>query len=142
MKKKLQNSITCDQANLFGKTIGQLQKEEMLKGDIENLESELLSIDHLRGCERCMIEVTLSIERYFGRTLPWYLNLVNDVSYCEFNEACPKPENFALGSYGNDCLTGTKDFINARLAWAEKIITKELEDRQNDLEQTSKVRGW
>lgn len=139
---ELEKYRPLNQANLFGKTLAQIRDEKILKEDIENLKLETARIDHLRKCERCMVEVTLSIERYFGRTLPWYLNLINDVAELGEYEDCPKAQNYELGYYGNDFRPGTAKFIKARLMWAEKVIAQELNDREETLNNLSNLRSW
>lgn len=133
------------------KTFGQINEENILREDIENLEFELQRIDHVRNCERCMTEAVLGIERYMGSRLPWYLDLVNDVSnvdssFNDFSETgngdCPRPEDFDIGWYGNDCRPGTTEFIKARLEWAEKTIRHELSDRQTCLGALQTVKAW
>lgn len=118
------------------KTFGQINEENTLREDIENLELELKQIDHLRNCERCMVEAVLGIERYMGSRLPWYLNLINGVDL----DGCPQPEDYEIGWYGNDNLPGTTLFIKDRLKWAKQHMEQELQDRQRDLSEVSKTR--
>ena len=138
--RRRKKKLTPNQANLLGKTLGQLQTEHILKDDIENLTFEIKRIEHLRQCERCMIEAVLGIERYMGRRLPWYLNLVNDVA--DGSNNCPRVQDYEIGYYGNDMLPGTTKFIKARLIWAEKVIADELNDREENLNKLSNLRRW
>lgn len=137
---QLEKYRPSNQANLLlGKTVGQLHAESVLKADVDTLENELKRIAHVKECERCKIEAVLGIERYLGGRLPWYLNLVNDVGG---QDGCPDVKDYEIGYYGNDCQPGTFKFIEARLAWAEKIMKEELKDRKEHLSEMSNFRRW
>jgi len=92
---------------------------------------EIKFILHLRQCGRCKLEVTLSIERYGGRDLPWFLDLINDVNELSEDplyEGCPRVQAYRIGSYWDKSTdhNETLKFINDRITWAEKIIRQQI----------------
>lgn len=131
---------TQNQATLLGKTIGQIEEESVLKETIKGLEAELQQADHLSQCNECLFEAMIAIERYGGRCMPWYLDLVNDIS--ENSEDCPRPENYEIGYYGKDLQPGTRKFIQDRIIWARKVLVEELQDKQKSFNQLSKTRNF
>ena len=76
------------------------------------------------------MEVQLGIERYGGRNLPWFLDLINDVNECydgdPLYEGCPKAKNYKIGSYWKGSSKDTLRFVSDRIAWAEKIIRTQI----------------
>jgi len=83
------------------------------------------------------MEASLSVERYGGRGLPWFLDLINDVNE-DYGDPeyqidprfadCPRVQDYRIGSYW-DRTTDSKEtlrFIDDRLNWAEKIIRQRI----------------
>lgn len=141
---KRKKRLGSNQANLFGKTLGQINDENRLKADIENLKKDLEEIQHLQSCQQCRILLILDIERYGGRRSPWYLNLINDVSTntgFDF-EGCPKPKDYEIGSYWKSNSPGTWKFIRDRLQWALRFAQTELKDREEQLKFTVNLKHW
>jgi hypothetical protein len=113
---------------------------------IKESANEILFIRHLRTCGQCKFEAKLSVERYGGRGLPWFLDLVNDV--CQNFELeveaepdprfvhCPRLEDYEIGSYWEDLENArrgiesqpkeTLKFIEDRCKWAEELIKKQI----------------
>lgn len=67
------------------------------------------------------------------QTIPWYLNLQNEIGFPEIYEeeegiykTCPRPQNYKIGYYGHES-SDTIRFIMDRLIWAEKIIKADAE---------------
>lgn len=131
--------FTDDQATLFGKTFAQTKEEEQMKQYVKGLKSQLEAIKHFQKCERCMFEFILSLERYMGRGLPWYL--INSMNKEKFPE-CPRIEDYEIGWYGNDMTDGSKQYIKDRLVWAQKLLSEELEDREKHLEDLLEHKQW
>lgn len=50
--------------------------------------------------------------------------------------------HYGLGSYGNDLAEGTMRFIQARLLWAEKVIERELAEKEALLKAISSLKLW
>lgn len=123
---------------MFGKTISQIEEESALKDTIKSLKEELCEADYILKGGDCLIRVVMNIERYGGRSLPWYLDLTNDFSYD--TEGCPKPQDYEIGYYGKDQQPGTRKFIEARVLWAKKEIIKQLQEATTALEQLAKVK--
>jgi len=112
-------------------------KEETLAATVEYIKEsayEIKVIQHLRICQECQMEVCLSIERYGGRCLPWFLDLTNgDIADAEdggyfANSDCPPVRNYKIGSYWDRTLDSkeTLRFIMDRIAWAERIIRLQI----------------
>jgi len=102
-------------------------------GYIQECAYEAKLIQHLRKCKKCQLEASISIERYGGRCLPWFLDLINDVNECYNTENpmfanCPRVQDYAIGSYWDKSTdhNETWKFINDRLDWAEKIIRQRI----------------
>jgi len=101
--------------------------------NLQELQQEIAFIKHVRKCERCQVELQLSIERYCGSRGPWYLNLQNEIGWPEIYEEegiyknCPRPQNYKIGSYWSGSSEDTIRFIMDRMAWAEKIIKADIE---------------
>ena len=101
-------------------------------------------IRHVQNCDghdgcHCMLEIVLSIERYMGSRLPWFLDLVNDITMMlEFEDEddfpeeleqireCPHTRDYKIGSYWTGTSPDTIRFIKDRMSWAEKIILKQI----------------
>jgi len=98
---------------------------------------------HVKNCKGngcyCHLELQLIIERYMGRNLPWFLNIMNDITMLlecddgEFPEEyelilkdCPYPGAYKIGSYWTGSSPDTIRFIKDRCDWAEKIILKQI----------------
>ena len=140
MKKKfLRMKHPSNQASLLGKTFGVINKEEKLKEDVDNLKLELERIHHVLTCETCMVEAVLSIERYLGRNLPWYLDLVNGWEL-PGDPVAPSPNKYEIGCYGNSNFDETSRFIKDRLAWAQNFIEDTLQDVERSLEEVERKR--
>lgn len=107
---------------------------EELIACLVGMQSELLSIKHVRKCEQCQLEWQLSIERYMGTRCPWYLNLEYEVGFGEevyendqlFHD-CPRLENYKIGSYWTKSSDDTLRFIFDRMKWAEDIIKHDVQ---------------
>lgn len=111
---------------------------------IKELVGEVKWIQHVKNCNGkgcyCHLELQMNIERYWGRSLPWYLNLVNDITMLlecddpeEFPEeyepilkGCPYPGDYEIGSYWTGASPDTIRFIIDRVKWAEKILLKQI----------------
>ena len=102
---------------------------------IRELAYEIKLIQHLRKCGNCQLEVQLGIERYGGRNLPWFLDLINDVNECygdpEYGvgllyKDCPNVQDYKIGSYWSGASKDTLRFVNDRITWAEKIIRTQI----------------
>ena len=100
---------------------------------IKESAGEIKFIRHLRTCHECQMEASLSVERYGGRCLPWFLDLINDVNECYDTEDprwkdCPRVENYRIGSYWDKSTDPdeTMKFILDRLSWAEKLIRQQI----------------
>jgi len=79
------------------------------------------------------MEVQLEIERYMGRSCPWYLNIQDEVdddevweSLPEYYRDCPRMEKYKIGSYWTGASDDTIRFIKDRLEWAETIYEEEV----------------
>ena len=100
-------------------------------------------IQHVKTCKGngcyCHLELQMSIERYGGRNLPWFLDVMNDITMLlecddgEFPEEyepilkdCPYLGAFNIGSYWTGSSPDTIRFIKDRCDWAEKIILKQI----------------
>ena len=104
-------------------------------------------IRHVQNCDGhdgcfCMMEIVLAIERYGGTRLPWFLNLMNDITTLLYDEEeideefpeeykpllkeCPHPRDYKIGSYWTGTSPDTKRFIKDRISWAEKIILRQI----------------
>ena len=93
---------------------------------IQNLDDQLGFIEHIKTCERCQMEMCLSVERYMGSRGPWWIDLRNGDYLPEYYPGCPKVEDYRIGSYWTGTSDDTLRFIKDRLAWAEKITAKEF----------------
>lgn len=99
---------------------------------LQELQQEIEFIKHVRKCERCQVELQLSVERYMGTRGPWWINLQNEIGFPEIYEeegiykTCPRSQNYKIGSYMR-CSDDTIRFIMDRMAWAEKIIKADAE---------------
>ena len=110
------------------------QKEEIprVEAKIDKLKQELKFIKHAVTCERCLLELQLSVERYGGsRGALWFLDLTNEVWDEEFDlpepwKSAPRPYNYRIGSYWTGSSPDTINFIKDRFAWAEKWVKKDL----------------
>jgi len=79
------------------------------------------------------MEASLSVERYGGRCLPWFLDLTNG-DIAEFGDEdprfkdCPPVRNYRIGSYWDKTIDSkeTMKFINDRINWAEKHIKQQI----------------
>lgn len=135
--------------SLLGRMEARRWKEETLVQTVEYIResaNEIKLILHLRTCEQCQMEACLSVERYGGRGLPWFLDLINDVNegclpyYADDEDPrfddCPRVENYRIGSYWEDAENERKGvnpkpketlkFIEDRCSWAEKIIRQQI----------------
>ena len=95
---------------------------------IKELAGEIKFIRHARNCERCLVELHLAVERYYGSQLLWYLDLRNEEYLFEdprFKDR-PKIENYKIGSYWTGSSEDTIRFIKDRMNWAEEITIKQL----------------
>jgi len=112
-------------------------REDTLAWTLEYIKEsayELQLIKHLRICKECRMEAELSIERYGGRGLPWFLDLINDpyeAGAFEEGDEDPYPgrphtEDYKIGSYWTGSSPDTFRFVDDRLNWAEKIIREKL----------------
>ena len=95
-----------------------LQELEFL---IYELDAELGFNEHVKTCERCQIELQLSVERYLGSRGPWWINLQNGDCLSEYYPGCPKVENYQIGRSDE-----TLRFIKDRLDWSSKITEKQF----------------
>jgi len=123
---------------LLGRMEAQAWKEETLQSTVEYIResaNEIRLIQHLRSCKECQMEASLSVERYGGRGLPWFLDLINDPFECGADVSedprfvdCPRVQNYKIGSYWDKSTAHneTWKFISDRLTWAEKIIRQQI----------------
>ena len=95
--------------------------------------NEIQFIRHLRTCRECQLEVSLSVERYGGRGLPWFFDSNNFDSFLDEIEDprfkdCPRIQNYKIGSYWDRTTDSneTMRFINDRIDWAEKHIKQQI----------------
>ena len=124
--------------SLLGRMEARAWKEETLVATVEYIResaNEIKFIQHLRSCKQCQLEASLSVERYGGRGLPWFLDLINDPFECgatveeyPYLRDCPRVQDYRIGSYwdGSTDHNETWKFITDRLAWAEKIIRQQI----------------
>ena len=95
---------------------------------LQEMTNDLWTIDHFKTCHQCQMELTLSIERYWGRNNPWYLNLENELGFpeiydeCELYRDCPHLGDYEIGSYWTGTSEDTLRFILDRCSWAKKKI--------------------
>ena len=82
----------------------------------------------------------MSLERYNGRSLPWYLQPYDWAN--EGAEGCPDPEEYEFGYYGHDIQPGTKKFIIDRLVWAEKDHADMLRSAIEEFAVFRRVKEW
>ena len=113
-------------------------RDNQLASTLEYLKEsadEIKFIRHLRTCRECQLEATLSIERYGGRGLPWFFDLINDPFECSDDveedsiwKDCPRVQDYRIGSYWDSSTehNETSKFITDRLDWAEKIIRQQI----------------
>jgi len=125
---------------LLGRMEARAWKEETLARTVEYIKesaNEIKLIQHLRSCKECQLEASISIERYGGRCLPWFLDLINDPFECgdpewiqnhPFWKDCPRAQDYAIGSYWDKSTkhNETWKFISDRINWAEKIIRQQI----------------
>jgi len=123
---------------LLGRMAAREWREEQLARTLEYLKEsadEIKFIRHLRTCRECQLEATLSIERYGGRGLPWFFDLINDPFECGDDvgedsiwKDCPRVQDYRIGSYWDRSTdqNETGKFITDRLNWAEKIIKQQI----------------
>jgi len=126
--------------SLLGRMAAREWRDEQLTRTLEYLKesaSEIKFIRHLRECKECQLEATLSIERYGGRGLPWFFDLINDPFECGDDvgedsiwKDCPRVQDYRIGSYWDRSTdhNETGKFITDRLNWAEKIIRQQIWD--------------
>jgi len=122
--------------SLLGRMEARRWKEETLTLTVEYIREsayEIKLIQHLRTCKQCQMEAELSVERYGGRGLPWFLDLINDPYECCGEEdedprftGRPHTEDYKIGSYWTGSSKDTMRFINDRINWAEKIIRQQI----------------
>ena len=111
------------------------RKAELIRtlGNLQELQQEIEFIEHVRKCERCQVELQISVERYMGTRGPWWINLQNEIGWPEIYEEediyknCPRPQNYKIGSYWSGSSEDTIRFIKDRMAWAERIIKADIE---------------
>jgi len=130
---------------LLGRMEARAWKADKLLAILEYIKrtvNEVYLIQHLRTCWTCQMEAQLTIERYAGRGLPWFLDLSNgdladddeDNYWREMDprfKDAPKVRDYYIGSYWEDVENArrgikgkpkeTGRFIEARIKWAEKI---------------------
>jgi len=120
---------------LLGRMEARQWKEETLQETVQYIRQsafDIKLIQHLRICERCRIEAIISVERYGGRCLTWFLDLVNDVNECAEGDpryaGCPRFEDYKIGSYWDQSTDFDEiwRFIMDRCSWAEKLIRQEI----------------
>ena len=112
----------------------QTEEIERVKKTIADLKNDLKFIKHAVTCERCLLELQLSVERYGGsRGLLWWLDLANETPMWdeEFEisepwKSAPRPYNYQIGSYWTGSSDDTIRFIKDRITWAEKVAKKEI----------------
>jgi len=137
---------------------------------IRAVAAELRAIDHVLTCERCLIEMQLDVERYYGTRTFWWLNYnnldapleweENDVQpddiddderpYFEMFNAMPRRSNYEIGYYGNDGAEDTIRFIKDRDKWARGISAFQFEKakeymrllRNWDFKPETKEKAW
>jgi len=75
----------------------------------------------------------LDVERYGGRSCPWYLNIQDEywdeedgLELPEYYRDCPRPTNYKIGSYWTGASDDTIRFIKDRLKWAQKVLETEV----------------
>ena len=98
-----------------------------IRHTLQELTNDLWTIDHFKTCSRCQAELTISIERYYGRNNPWYLNIQTEIGFPEiyedeFYRGCPRLRDYEIGSYWTGTSEDTLRFIMDRCSWAKKKI--------------------
>ena len=124
---------------------------------IKRLKQDLKLMVHIRGCDLCMAELQIDVERYLGTRCLWYLDLQNDMSELfgddesvigcpefppeleQLLRACPKVACYNIGSYWTGSSDDSIRFIKDRMAWAEKFINIQLHDAKRYLRH---IRKW
>jgi len=134
--------------SLIGRMEARRWRDNELVCTLEYLKESAGEIDlirHLRTCRECQLEAELSIERYYGRGLPWFLDLVNDVAESfedpeveadPWLKGLPRVQDYRIGSYWEDVEyarrgkpkppSETLKFVEDRCDWAEKIIKQQI----------------
>lgn len=122
---------------LVGRMAAREWRDDQLVQTIEYLKesaNEIKFIQHLRTCRECRLEAELSIERYGGRGLPWFFDLINDpyeAGFFQDGDEDPYPgrphtEDYKIGSYWTGSSQDTLRFIDDRSKWAENIIRQQI----------------
>lgn len=137
----LQKYKTLGQADLFGKTNSQKDYEATLLHEIELREQEIKRIEHWMVCERCFIDIVITVERYPCRG-PWYIDAQYEEMIPEEYPDAPKRQDYEIGWYGNDNRPGTHKFIKARLLWVRELLLAEIETYRLDYQNLSSSVGW
>ena len=82
IQRKRKREPTAGQTNLMTRmTFKQMEESRLLRETIKQLKDEIARIDHARDCEQCLMGCVIGIERYAGRSLPWYLDINNEDGY-------------------------------------------------------------
>jgi len=134
--------------SLIGRMEARKWRADQLTCAVEYLResaNEIYLIKHIRACRRCQLEAELTVERYYGRGLPWFLDIMNDVAESWGDpdveadlrlKDCPRVEDYRIGSYWEDvkCVRAGKPipaketlkFIMDRCDWAERVIRQQI----------------
>jgi len=121
---------------------------ELLRDFIRVTAWDVWMARHIRECELCYAETTISIERYRSRGLPWFLfqddewededdsPLESPLEVHQRFKEFPRIRDYYIPSYWEEAEafragrpishSGTDDFIKARLAWGERISRQNL----------------
>jgi len=116
---------------------------ELTRDYIRQTAWDIKFILHVRRCYWCRMEVQLSVERYLGRGLPWFFDIMNEIAYDDEEEYIlerykdmPRVRDYHITSYWEEVKNyrcgiktshkGTEDFIKARLDWAEKVSRADI----------------
>ena len=129
-----------------GKTLRKIQREENYRSEIEKFWLELnwvrrayraIALDHN---DYVAFGYVMSIERYNGRGLPWYLEPYDWTD--EGVEGCPDPKEYEFGYYGHDMQPGTTKFIIDRLEWAEGWLGEQLRATIEEYAEFRRIKAW
>lgn len=117
---------------------------ELTRDYIRQTAYDIRFILHVRSCYWCRMEVQLSVERYYGRGLPWFFDIMNELAYedeedyeiLERFKDMPRVRDYHIPSYWQEAEDlrrgvktshkGSETFIAARLTWAEKVSRADI----------------
>ncbi len=118
--------------------VGTIKTREWLEYTLEELEFVVMELDaeiyeseHVLECERCLLELQLSVERYLGTRGPWWVDISNEIGLDDDDwedeewleewertfPDMPKVKDYNTGWYGHES-EDTIRFIKDRCKWA------------------------